>query len=118
MDHIRGGGGAQRSHGLLLRQGRGSGGNDDFLGAGLVAGSDLDLGYAFELGERGGDVVLAAGADHAGHFSHIADRIPREEGKGEKREEGESKSRACHGRQGLESIYARLSASHSKFVQG
>lgn len=73
MHDVGRGGCSEGRDGLLFGQCGGGGGHGDFLCAGLVAWNDGDLGNTIELGERGGDVILAACADHAGHFRYIDD---------------------------------------------
>lgn len=75
MHDVSAGGGTQRSDGLFLGD-RCCGGRDgDFLRAWFVADGDLHLRDALELGEGSGNVVFAASADHAAHFSDVGDRL-------------------------------------------
>ena len=73
MHDVCAGGGTQRSDGLFLGDGWRGGRDGDFLGAWFVANGDLYFGDTLELGEGSCDVVFAASADHAAHFSDVGD---------------------------------------------
>ena len=104
MHDVSAGGGTQRSDGLFLGDGRCGGRDGHFLRARFVANGDLHFRDALELGEGGGDVVFAASADHAAHFSDVGDRfVSGECANGRQGKRDEEDELANHGRWAIHS---------------
>lgn len=99
MHDVCAGGGTQRSDGLFLGDGWCGGRDGDFLSARFITDGDLHFRDALELGEGSGNVVFAASADHAAHFSDVGDRLVSGEcAQGRQGKRGEEDESANHRR--------------------